>query len=120
MVGVGLTFLRTSLGTGADTQTIVNLPIDLHVTVDPIHKRLSLKRPLSLPWNLVNHHFRPYTFVTPYDLKGDVTRVTAVLSQPHDPLYGVSSTTAANACATTCVVVAPPRMRPTLTADHHH
>ncbi|CAN8004231.1 unnamed protein product, partial [Ixodes hexagonus] len=93
MFGVALTFNKTSLGTGADTQTIINLPIDLHVTVDPIHKKLSLKRPLSLPWNILNHHFRPYTFVMPYDLASDVPNAVAALSQPQYPLYNKEEVT---------------------------
>ncbi|EEC17915.1 hemelipoglycoprotein precursor, putative, partial [Ixodes scapularis] len=93
MVGVGLTFNKTFVGVGADIQTVFNLPIDLKVTVDPIHKKLSLNRPLSLPWNIVNHHFRPYTFAMPYDLVSDVSTAVTALSQPQYPLYNKDEVT---------------------------
>ncbi|KAM7286899.1 vitellogenin-6-like [Ixodes scapularis] len=93
MVGVGLTFNKTSLGTGSDVQTIFNLPIDLHLTVDPIHKTLSLKRPLSLPWNVLNHHFRPFTFTMPYDIATDVSHAVTTLEQPQYPLYNKEEVT---------------------------
>lgn len=93
MVGVGLTFNKTSLGTGSDVQTVFNLPIDLHLTVDPIHKTLSLKRPLSLPWNVLNHHFRPFTFTMPYDIATDVSHAVTTLEQPQYPLYNKEEVT---------------------------
>ncbi|CAN8010286.1 unnamed protein product [Ixodes pacificus] len=93
MVGVGLTFNKTFVGVGADIQTVFNLPIDLKITVDPIHKKLSLKRPLSLPWNIVNHHFRPYTFAMPYDLATDVSKAVTTLSKPQYPLYNKDEVT---------------------------
>ncbi|KAG0413553.1 hypothetical protein HPB47_009286, partial [Ixodes persulcatus] len=93
MVGVGLTFNKTFIGVGADIQTVFNLPIDLHATLDLIHKKLSLKRPLSLPWNIVNHHFRPYTFVMPYDVATDVSTAVTTLSQPRHPLYNKDEVT---------------------------
>uniref|UniRef100_A0A6B0VFW3 Putative vitellogenin n=1 Tax=Ixodes ricinus TaxID=34613 RepID=A0A6B0VFW3_IXORI len=87
MFGVALTFNKTSMGTGSDSQTIINLPIDLKITLDPIHKKLTMKRPLSLPWNIANHHFRPFTFVMSYDIHKDVSTAETQLTQAMYPLY---------------------------------
>ncbi|CAN8004225.1 unnamed protein product, partial [Ixodes hexagonus] len=93
IAGVGLLFNKTSLGTGADSQTIINLPIDLHVTVDPVHKKMSLKRPLSLPWNIMNHHFRPFTFNMPNKISEDLSTAVATLSHYQHPLYNKEEVT---------------------------
>ncbi|XP_040076514.1 vitellogenin-4-like [Ixodes scapularis] len=81
VVGVNLAFNKTFLAVGANVQTLFNLPINLHVTVDTVHKRMSLKHPLSLPWNVMNHHFRPYTFVKQYGLATDASTTAPYLSQ---------------------------------------
>ncbi|CAN8028013.1 unnamed protein product, partial [Ixodes persulcatus] len=93
VVGVNLAFNKTFLGVGAYVQTLFNLPIDLHVTVDPIRKRLSLKCPLSLPWNVMNHHFRPYTFVMPYGLATDASTAATALARVQYPLYNKDEVT---------------------------
>ncbi|CAN8004229.1 unnamed protein product, partial [Ixodes hexagonus] len=96
VVAVGLIFNQTHLGTGVDFQTVFNLPVDLHVTADPIHKKLSLKRPLSLPWNLVNHHFRPYTFAMPLDVALDMDKAVAAQTLSQYDLYNKDEVTEFN------------------------
>ncbi|KAH6941089.1 hypothetical protein HPB50_013287 [Hyalomma asiaticum] len=67
MYGVALTFNRTSLGTGYDSRQLFSLPLELQVSVDPVHRKLNVKRPVAPPIDLFSYHFVPFTFQLPYD-----------------------------------------------------
>lgn len=87
MVGFGLSASKKSLGTGLDTQVVMSVPLNIHVTLDPVHKTLNIKRPLSLPYNVLNIRSHPYTFAMSYDLTSNVDTAVQALSQPQHPLY---------------------------------
>nr|ABK40086.2 heme lipoprotein precursor [Amblyomma americanum] len=87
MVGFALTFAQSSLGSGYDAQTLISWPLDLKATLAPLEGKLKLHRPLHLPWNAANHHFRPFTFQMPYDLGGDHVNAITELSKAQKPLF---------------------------------
>lgn len=83
MLGVALTFSRTSLGSGYDSRQLVSVPLELQITLDPAQRKLNIKRPVSLPVDLFSYHFLPYSFQLPYDRSSiDVPKL------PGYPLYG--------------------------------
>ncbi|XP_077550146.1 vitellogenin-6-like isoform X1 [Haemaphysalis longicornis] len=67
MLGLALTFDRTGLGTGYDSRQLTSVPLELTLTLDPARRKLSVRRPLSLPIDLFSYHFVPYSFQLPYD-----------------------------------------------------
>ncbi|KAH6941088.1 hypothetical protein HPB50_013286 [Hyalomma asiaticum] len=87
MVGFAWTYSRSSLGSGYDARTVISWPLDLKATIAPLEGRLTLNRPLHLPWNAVNHHFHPFTFNTPYDLTRSHTEAIAEFASNVKPLY---------------------------------
>ncbi|CAN8004223.1 unnamed protein product, partial [Ixodes hexagonus] len=93
MIGVGLTFNKTSVGSGSDSRTVLSLPLDLDVTLDFVNHKLSIKRHRALPWNILNHHYRPSTFVLPYDLPSDISNAVTQLATPQTPLYNKQEVT---------------------------
>ncbi|CAN8004235.1 unnamed protein product, partial [Ixodes hexagonus] len=85
-VAVALTFNQTSVGTGYDSRLSVSLPLHLEVTLDPANNRISMKRPLSLPMDVLNYHSLPYSFVKPYN-RDDVPTGDAGPTLAGTPLY---------------------------------
>ncbi|XP_050042262.1 vitellogenin-6-like [Dermacentor andersoni] len=67
MLGIALTFNRTSLGSGYDSRQLFSLPLELQLTLDPVNHKLNVKRPVSPPVDLFSYHFVPFTFQLPYD-----------------------------------------------------
>uniref|UniRef100_A0A4D5RIF2 Putative vitellogenin-2 n=2 Tax=Ixodes scapularis TaxID=6945 RepID=A0A4D5RIF2_IXOSC len=86
-VGIALTFNQTSVGTGYDSRLSVSMPLHLEVTLDPANSRLSLKRPLSLPLDVLNYHSLPYSFVKPYNREDVAAGNAAAPTLPGEPLY---------------------------------
>ncbi|KAL1431543.1 hypothetical protein MTO96_014062 [Rhipicephalus appendiculatus] len=60
---------------------------DQMVIFAPLEGKLSLRRPLHLPWNVLNHQFRPYTFGMPYDITMDPTHAITEMPKLMKPLY---------------------------------
>lgn len=67
MLGIALTFNRTSLGSGYDSRQLFSMPLELQLTLDPVRRKLSVKRHVSPPVDVLNYHFVPFTFQLPYD-----------------------------------------------------
>ncbi|KAH7971477.1 hypothetical protein HPB49_024500 [Dermacentor silvarum] len=87
MLGFAWSFARSSLGSGYDARTVISWPLDLKVTIAPLQGKLSLNRPLHLPWNAANHHFHPFTFNMPYDLTRDHANAITEITTNQKPLY---------------------------------
>ncbi|KAL1431537.1 hypothetical protein MTO96_014056 [Rhipicephalus appendiculatus] len=87
MVGFAWTYTRSSLGSGYDARTVISWPLDLKATIAPLEGKLSLNRPLHLPWNAMNHHFHPFTFNTPYDLTRSHSNAITEFTAKAKPLY---------------------------------
>ncbi|XP_037527417.1 vitellogenin-6 [Rhipicephalus sanguineus] len=87
MVGFAWTYTRSSLGSGYDARTVISWPLDLKATIAPLEGKLSLNRPLHLPWNAMNHHFHPFTFNTPYDLTRSHSNAISEFTAKVKPLY---------------------------------
>lgn len=86
-IGMALPFLESSMGTASDDRTVISWPLELKVTVAPLEGKLSLHRPTHLPWNVVNHHSQPFTFILPFDMVSDPTKATTTIAQGSLPLY---------------------------------
>nr|WEY02608.1 vitellin-c [Haemaphysalis flava] len=86
-VGVPLTFFGASIGTASDDRTVVSWPLELKATLSPLEGKLSLHRPMHLPWNVVNHHSRPFTFIIPSNVAMDTATAVPAITQPPHPLY---------------------------------
>ncbi|KAL1431540.1 hypothetical protein MTO96_014059 [Rhipicephalus appendiculatus] len=87
MVGFAAEFTKQSFGTGHNSRTTISWPLDLKVTFAPLEGKLSLHRPLHLPWNVINHQFRPYTFAMPYDIHADPSHAITEMPKLMKPLY---------------------------------
>ncbi|KAL3198290.1 hypothetical protein MRX96_044423 [Rhipicephalus microplus] len=48
MLGVALTFNRSSLGSGYDSRQLCSVPLDLQLTLDPAQRKLTVKRSVSI------------------------------------------------------------------------
>lgn len=87
MVGFCLTYDQTFLGTALDTQTTVSLPLNVQISLDPVHKKLNVKLPLDVPYSVLNVRSLPHTFSYPYDLTTDVESAVQGMSKIQHPLY---------------------------------
>ncbi|KAH7971480.1 hypothetical protein HPB49_024503 [Dermacentor silvarum] len=87
MFGFAPEFTKLGLGTGYSARTVVSWPLDLKVTLAPLEGKLSLRRPLQLPWNVVNHNFQPFTFAMPFDTQTDPSHALAEFHNLAKPLY---------------------------------
>ncbi|XP_065290062.1 vitellogenin-6-like [Dermacentor albipictus] len=87
MVGFAPEFTKLALGTGYGARTVISWPLDLKVTLAPFENKLSLRRPLHLPWNVINHSFKPFTFAMPYDINTDPAHALAKFPNLIKPLY---------------------------------
>ncbi|XP_075527955.1 vitellogenin-6-like [Dermacentor variabilis] len=80
-------FTKLALGTGYRARTVISWPLDLKATLAPLEGRLSLRRPLHLPWNVINHRFQPFTFAVPYDINANPAHATDSFPKVVKPLY---------------------------------
>ncbi|KAL3194893.1 hypothetical protein MRX96_045805 [Rhipicephalus microplus] len=87
MLGFAPQFTKQAFGTGNNARTAISWPLDLKVTLAPLEGKLSLRRPLHLPWNVINHQFRPYTFGMPIDITMDPSHAIAEMPKLMKPLY---------------------------------
>ncbi|XP_037287769.2 vitellogenin-6 [Rhipicephalus microplus] len=87
MLGFTPEFTKQSFGTGSNARTTISWPLDLKVTFAPLEGKLSLHRPLHLPWNVLNHQFRPFTFAMPNDIHADPSHALAEMPKLMKPLY---------------------------------
>ncbi|KAH7971478.1 hypothetical protein HPB49_024501 [Dermacentor silvarum] len=87
MIGFASQFTKQALGTGYGARTVISWPLDLKVTLAPLEGKLSLHRPLHLPWNIINHSFRPFTFAMPFDINVDPAHALAEFPNLVKPLY---------------------------------
>lgn len=87
MLGFAPQFTKQAYGTGYSARTVISWPLDLKVTLSPLEHKLSLHRPLHLPWNVMNHNFLPFTFAMPYDLNTDPSHALTEYSKHVKPLY---------------------------------
>ncbi|KAH8035352.1 hypothetical protein HPB51_004593 [Rhipicephalus microplus] len=87
MLGFAPQFTKQAFGTGNNARTAISWPLDLKVTFAPLEGKLSLRRPLHLPWNVINHQFRPYTFGMPIDITMDPSHAIAEMPKLMKPLY---------------------------------
>ncbi|KAH7935304.1 hypothetical protein HPB52_005729 [Rhipicephalus sanguineus] len=87
MVGFAPQFTKQAFGTGFNARTTVSWPLDLKVTLAPLEGKLSLRRPVHLPWNVLNHQFRPYTFAMRYDISADPSHAITEMPKLMKPLY---------------------------------
>lgn len=86
-IGFALPFLQLSLGTASDDRTVISWPLELKATVSPLEGKLSLHRPMHLPWNVVNHHSHPFSFILPFDMVADPSKALSLIAQSSLPLY---------------------------------
>lgn len=74
-VAVLLSFNKTMLGTGLNAETIMSVPVDLQAALDAANGKLSVARPLDVPWDVMSVKATPTTFATPYDVSNGVLPV---------------------------------------------
>ncbi|XP_037288514.2 vitellogenin-6 [Rhipicephalus microplus] len=85
MLGVALTFNRSSLGSGYDSRQLCSVPLDLQLTLDPAQRKLSVKRSVSPPVDVFNYHFVPFSFHLSYDRSS----IDQPMALPGIALHGV-------------------------------
>lgn len=85
MLGVALTFNRSSLGSAYDSRQLFSVPLDLQLTLDPAHRKLSVKRSVSPPVDVFNYHFMPFSFHLSYDRSS----IDQPMALPGIALHGV-------------------------------
>ncbi|XP_065290068.1 vitellogenin-6-like [Dermacentor albipictus] len=69
MFALPLSFTNATVGASYDARTVISWPLDLRVTLNAAEGKLSLRRPVHLPWNVANHYFHPYTFNMPFETR---------------------------------------------------
>ncbi|XP_050042241.1 vitellogenin-6-like [Dermacentor andersoni] len=87
MFGFAPEFTKLGIGTGYSARTVISWPLDLKATLAPLEGKLSLRRPLHLPWNVINHNFLPFTFVMPFDINTDASHAMTEFFRLAKPLY---------------------------------
>ncbi|XP_075527958.1 vitellogenin-6-like [Dermacentor variabilis] len=87
MLGFAPEFTKLALGTGHAARTVVSWPLDFEATLAPLEGKLSLRRPLHLPWNVIDHSSHPFTFAVGYDDSSNSTQGQTELSNWMRSLY---------------------------------
>ncbi|XP_075527576.1 vitellogenin-6-like [Dermacentor variabilis] len=72
MFALPLSFTNATVGASYDARTVISWPLDLKATLNAAEGKLSLRRPVHLPWNVANHYFHPFTFNVPFETRVSV------------------------------------------------
>ncbi|KAH8035348.1 hypothetical protein HPB51_004589 [Rhipicephalus microplus] len=101
MLGVALTFNRSSLGSGYDSRQLFSMPLDLQLTLDPAQRKLSVKRSVPPPVDVFNYHFVPFSFHLSYDRSS----IDQPMALPGIALHGVDDLYLVGVVIIVCLVV---------------
>lgn len=85
--GLALSFVNATVGASYHARTVISWPLDLKVNLNAAEGKLSLHRPLHLPWNVAKHYFHPFTYVMPFETRTGIDVTANNLLNLQKPLY---------------------------------